>query len=83
MDKPKKITMEMMRETFYSAAVCDACDAAGYPHQSPRLQIRPMTGCNTLVGRCKTTLWADMAHVPVQSSAKRYSVPSEASQPAI
>jgi len=67
MNKPQKITLDMMRETFYTAAVCDACDAAGYLHQSPRLQIRPMTGCNTLVGRCKTTLWADMAHEDPQT----------------
>ena len=38
MNIPQKITLDMMRKTFYTAAVCDACDAAGYLHQSPRLQ---------------------------------------------
>jgi 4-hydroxy-4-methyl-2-oxoglutarate aldolase len=56
------ITLEMMRESFYTAVVCDALDAAGYPRQSPRVAIKPMTGDRLLVGRCKTTLWADMAH---------------------
>jgi len=57
------ITLAMMRESLYSAVVCDALDSMGYTNQAPRVQLRPMTGINTLVGRCKTTLWADMAHV--------------------
>ncbi len=56
------ITLDMMRQSFYSAVVCDALDAAGFPHQSPRVALRPMTVSQVLVGRCKTTLWADMAH---------------------
>jgi len=59
---PKQITLAMMRETLYPAVVCDALDALGYTNQSPRVQITPQTGINRLVGRCKTTLWADMAH---------------------
>lgn len=59
---PKEITLTMMRETLYPAVVCDALDALGYTNQSPRVQLVPQTGINTLVGRCKTTLWADMAH---------------------
>jgi regulator of RNase E activity RraA len=58
-----KITLEMMREVLYSAVVCDALDGLGYGNQSPRVQLRPQTGCAKLVGRCRTTLWADMAHV--------------------
>jgi regulator of RNase E activity RraA len=57
-----KITIEMMKQKLYSAVLSDALDAMGYKHQSPRRQIRPMTGIDVLVGRCKTTLWADMAH---------------------
>lgn len=57
------ITLDMMRRELYSAVVCDALDALGYTHQSPRVQLRPMTVNEKLVGRCKTTLWADMAHV--------------------
>lgn len=57
-----KITLEMMRRELYSAVVCDALDSLGLRNQSPRIPIAPMTGATWLVGRCKTTLWADMAH---------------------
>jgi regulator of RNase E activity RraA len=56
------ITLAMMRQTLYSAVVCDALDAEGLGRQSPRVSLRPLTGSGVLVGRCKTTLWADMAH---------------------
>src|SRR5687768_2458935 len=56
------ITIAHLREKLYSAVVADALDAEGYPHQSPRVQLRPLTAAGVLVGRCKTTLWADMAH---------------------
>jgi len=59
---PDVITLDMMRQSLYSAVVCDALDALGYKHQSPRVQLRPLTTSELLVGRCKTTLWADMAH---------------------
>src|SRR5262245_35054393 len=57
------ITLAQMREKLYSAVVCDALDKLGLTHQSPRVAIRPLTGQGVLVGRCKTTLWAEMAHV--------------------
>jgi regulator of RNase E activity RraA len=58
------ITLSQMRESLYTAVVCDALDALGCKNQSPRVQIRRTSGSTkTLVGRCKTTLWADMAHV--------------------
>ncbi|MCE9590693.1 MAG: RraA family protein [Planctomycetes bacterium] len=53
----------MMRQSLYSAVVADALDAMGFTHQSPRVQLPPMTGVDKIVGRCKTTLWTDMAHV--------------------
>jgi 4-hydroxy-4-methyl-2-oxoglutarate aldolase len=59
---PTTITLEMVRQTLYSAVVCDALDALGYREQSPRVELRAMAGVDKLVGRCKTTLWADMAH---------------------
>jgi 4-hydroxy-4-methyl-2-oxoglutarate aldolase len=62
MTTPTTITLEMMRQSLYSAVVCDALDAAGHSHQSPRVQFKPMTVAHVLVGRCKTTLWTDMAH---------------------
>ena len=57
-----EITLPMMRERLTAAVVCDALDAMGFPHQSPRVPLRPLTVPGVLVGRCKTTLWADMAH---------------------
>jgi regulator of RNase E activity RraA len=51
-----------LRQHLYSAVVCDALDAIGLAHQSPRVPIRPLTVPGVLVGRCKTTLWADMYH---------------------
>ncbi len=62
MTPTEPITLAMMRESFSSAVVCDALDAEGYPNQSPRLPFQQLTVPGTLVGRCKTTLWADMAH---------------------
>lgn len=57
-----EITLEMMRRVLSSAVVCDALDAEGFSHQSPRVPIRPMTVVGLLVGRCRTTLWGEMAH---------------------
>lgn len=62
MTPPSTITLAMMRETFTSAVVCDALDSEGFTRQSPRLPIRPLTVAGVLIGRCKTTLWAEMAH---------------------
>lgn len=56
------ISLEKMRDQLYSAVVSDALDALGYCNQCPRVALRPVTGGSMLVGRCKTTLWADMAH---------------------
>lgn len=56
---PPEITLEMMRESLYSAAVADAIDKIGLHHQSPRVPLHPMTGIHRLIGRCKTTLWIE------------------------
>src|SRR3954471_2122857 len=56
------ITLAMMRQLFYSAVVCDSLDALGYSRQSPRVAFTPYTSDQVLVGRCKTTLWGEMAH---------------------
>ena len=61
---PAEISLNEMRRVLSVPLLCDALDGAGFRHQSPRLPIRPITIPNiTLIGRCKTTLWADMAHV--------------------
>jgi len=57
-----EITLEMMRAHLFSAVVCDALDALGHRRQSPRVPLPPVTVDEVLVGRCKTTLWSDMAH---------------------
>ena len=59
---PDVITLNMMRQSLYSAVVSDALDALGYRRQSPRVRLAPLTVETTLVGRAKTTLWADMFH---------------------
>lgn len=57
-----EITISMMRESLYSAVVCDALDSLGLRNQSPRISLTPMVGESLLVGRCMTTLWTDMYH---------------------
>ncbi len=58
------ITLEMMRANLSVPLLCDALDAAGLTHQSPRVPLLPVTLQDIiLIGRCRTTLWADMAHV--------------------
>lgn len=59
---PVTITLPMIRERLYTAVIADALDALGFGHQSPRVPLKAMTGITKLAGRCKTTLWADMAH---------------------
>lgn len=61
---PATITLDMMRMVLSVPLLCDALDAAGLTRQSPRLPIVPITMPDvTLIGRAKTSLWADMAHV--------------------
>ena len=57
-----EITLTMMRERLTRALVSDALDKLGYRNQAPDLCLVPRTGISQLVGRAKTTLWADMAH---------------------
>lgn len=59
-------TLADMRAQLYTAVVCDALDQVGLRNQSPRVSLPQLTQTShrgtILVGRCKTTLWADMAH---------------------
>ncbi|MCA9170286.1 MAG: RraA family protein [Planctomycetales bacterium] len=57
-----EITLPMMRQSLYSAVVADALDNVGVYNQSPRISLPQFAGDGLLVGRCKTTLWADMYH---------------------
>lgn len=60
---PERFTADLIREHLYAAVVCDALDGLGYRNQSPRVALPFVTSSGPLVGRCKTTLWADMFHV--------------------
>jgi regulator of RNase E activity RraA len=51
---------ESLKNGLSSAVICDALDSLGYRNQSPRIALQAFTGINTMAGRCKTTLWADM-----------------------
>ena len=55
-------TLAEIRSRLYAAVVSDALDALGYRNQSPRIALTPLTSRRVLAGRCKTTLWSDMAH---------------------
>src|SRR5205823_1677756 len=56
------IPLAMIRRELTVAVVCDALDAVGLTNQSPRVPLSPLTSDRRLVGRCRTTLWADMFH---------------------
>jgi regulator of RNase E activity RraA len=57
---PDVITLDMIRQSLYSAVVCDVLDSLGFPLQSPRVPLKPLTVETVLVGRSKTTLWSDL-----------------------
>ncbi|MCX7423144.1 MAG: RraA family protein [Planctomycetia bacterium] len=60
---PEEITLELMRQSLTAAVVSDALDSLGHRHHSPLIPLLPLTVTDrVLVGRCKTSLWADMAH---------------------
>ncbi len=59
---PTEISLAQMRSTLYTAVVSDALDSLGYRNQSAQVGLKPLTSTALLVGRSKTTLWADMAN---------------------
>jgi len=56
------LTFDQMREHLTAAIVCDALDQIDLRRQSPAVTLPSITVDRILVGRCKTTLWADMSH---------------------
>lgn len=54
------IITEELKNELYAAVICDALDGMGYRHQSPGIAFNAYTGITRLMGRCKTTLWADV-----------------------
>ncbi len=59
-DSPDVISLDMMRQSLYTAVVCDVLDSLGFPRQSPRVPLKPLSVETVLVGRSKTTLWSDL-----------------------
>ncbi len=59
---PNEITLSHVRQHLYSAVICDALDSLGFTNQAARVELRQLTSSDMLVGRCRTTLWADMFH---------------------
>ena len=57
-----KYSLQEIQDKLYSAVISDALDSLGFRHQSPALDFRAFAGIYKLVGRAKTTLWADMFH---------------------
>ncbi|MBI2827099.1 MAG: RraA family protein [Planctomycetia bacterium] len=59
---PPHLSLALLRQHLYTAAISDALDRLGHRAQVCSIDLRPMTGHRKLIGRAKTTLWADMAH---------------------
>lgn len=69
MSLPASLSLPVLRDKLYSAVVSDALDALGFAQQSPRVPLPAQTIDTVLIGRCRTTLWTDMAHLDPQPYA--------------
>lgn len=49
-----------LKDQLYVAVLADVLDQMGYRQQATRITFHAYTGITKLIGRCKTTLWADM-----------------------
>lgn len=54
------MNLDELKSKVYVAVLSDVLDQLGYPHQATRIPFQAYTGISKLLGRCKTTLWADM-----------------------
>ncbi|GAB3915720.1 RraA family protein [Larkinella terrae] len=54
------MNFDELKEKLYVAVLSDVLDQLGYTHQATRIPFHAYTGIPKLLGRCKTTLWADM-----------------------
>ena len=54
------MNLESLKETLYVAVLSDVLDQLGYRHQATRTTFHAYTGVEKMLGRCKTTLWADV-----------------------
>ncbi len=55
---------------LYSAVVSDALDAMGFKNQCANEGLRQLTVTQTLIGRCRTSLWGDLFHTDPDPYAK-------------
>ncbi|WP_215242327.1 RraA family protein [Dyadobacter helix] len=55
--------LEEIKNQLYVAVLSDVLDQMGYTQQATRITFHAYTGIPKLIGRCKTTLWADMYDV--------------------
>ena len=56
------MNIEELKDKLYVAVLADVLDQLGLTQQATRTPFFAYTGTNKLMGRCKTTLWADMYH---------------------
>jgi 4-hydroxy-4-methyl-2-oxoglutarate aldolase len=54
------MNLAALKDKLYVAVLSDVLDQLGYRHQATRIPFHAYTGINKLLGRCKTSLWADM-----------------------
>ena len=54
--------LDEIRDRLYSAVIADALDALGFRQQSPTIEFKAFAHIHKMVGRAKTTLWADLYH---------------------
>ncbi|KAA9349336.1 RraA family protein [Larkinella humicola] len=57
------MNLEELKDKLYVAVLSDVLDQLGYTHQATRIPFHAYTGINKLLGRCKTSLWADLYDV--------------------
>ena len=57
------MNLEELKDQLYVAVLSDVLDQLGYTQQATRITFHAYTGITKLIGRCKTTLWADMYDV--------------------
>ncbi|MGV3556497.1 RraA family protein [Larkinella arboricola] len=57
------MTLDELKNKLYVAVLSDVLDQLGYTNQATRIPFHAYTGIPKLLGRCKTTLWADLFDV--------------------
>lgn len=57
------MNLKELKDQLYVAVLSDVLDQMGHTQQATRITFHAYTGVTKLIGRCKTTLWADMYDV--------------------